>query len=72
MNVRQYHDRIKVSQIQAPSYTFLQELLLNHLITIPFENLDIRQGVEVSTIRPHRNPILHKKPFAPLQQITGE
>jgi len=47
MNVRQYLDRIKVSQIREPSYSFLQELLLSHLITIPFENLDIRQGVEI-------------------------
>lgn len=47
MNIRQYLDRIKISQIQKPSYTFLQELLLNHLINIPFENLDIRQGVEI-------------------------
>ena len=48
MNVREYLHRIKIDHIQEPSVSFLAKLQWQHLITVPFENLDIIEGKEIS------------------------
>jgi N-hydroxyarylamine O-acetyltransferase len=41
-------DRIKIDQLKEPSLAFLEKLQWQHLITVPFENLDIIQGKTIS------------------------
>ena len=48
MNIRKYLHRIKIDQIEKPSFVFLAKLQWQHLITVPFENLDIIEGKEIS------------------------
>lgn len=47
MDVKKYLERINIKTIQRASYSFLSQLQLNHLIAVPFENLDIRQGLKI-------------------------
>ncbi len=47
MNVSQYLHRIKIDQIEEPSPAFLEKLQHHHLVTVPFENLDIHQGNKI-------------------------
>lgn len=47
MNAKQYLDRIKIAHIEEPSYSFLAKLQCQHLLTVPFENIDILQGKEI-------------------------
>lgn len=42
MNTNSYLQRIKISQIEKPSYSFLSKLKQQHIFTVPFENLDIQ------------------------------
>ena len=44
MNRIQYLRRIQVNKAENLSYFFLGKLQEQHLLTVPFENLDIRQG----------------------------
>ncbi len=41
MNLEQYLNRIGIKKIYSPSYEFLAELQLEHLYSVPFEDLDI-------------------------------
>ena len=43
MDYIQYLQRIQVNKIENPSYSFLSKLQEQHLLTVPFENLDIHQ-----------------------------
>ena len=47
MNLNSYLQRIKISQLEKPNLSFLSELQEQHLLTVPFENLDIHQGVKI-------------------------
>ena len=47
MDVKQYLERINIKTIQQANYSFLAQLQLNHLLAVPFENLDIRQGIKI-------------------------
>ena len=47
MDVKQYLERINIRTIQPVSYAFLAQLQLNHLSTVPFENIDIRRGIKI-------------------------
>ena len=47
MNVKEYLERINIKTIQQPSYSFLAQLQLKHMMAVPFENLDIRQGLKI-------------------------
>ena len=47
MNCNQYLQRIKVKEIENPTYSFLSKLQAQHLFTVPFENLDIHQGKKI-------------------------
>ena len=47
MDVKKYLERININTIQQASYSFLAQLQFNHLIAVPFENLDIRQGLKI-------------------------
>jgi N-hydroxyarylamine O-acetyltransferase len=44
VNSSEYLERIHISEIERPSYSFLSKLQLQHLLTVPFENLDIHEG----------------------------
>ena len=43
MNFIQYLQRLQVKKTENPSYSFLSKLQEQHLLTIPFENLDVHQ-----------------------------
>jgi len=47
MNLNSYLQRIKISQLEKPNLSFLSELQKHHLLTVPFENLDIHQGEKI-------------------------
>jgi N-hydroxyarylamine O-acetyltransferase len=47
MNYIQYLQRIKISQLEKPNLSFLSKLQEQHLLTVPFENLDIHQGKKI-------------------------
>jgi len=47
MDVHKYLERININTIRQVSYSFLAQLQFNHLIAVPFENLDIRQGLKI-------------------------
>lgn len=44
MNVGRYLERIGIPRREAPNLAFLQRLQVQHLLSVPFENLDIRAG----------------------------
>lgn len=48
MDVKQYLERINLTTEQEVGPSFLTKLHLNHLIAVPFENLDIRQGIRIA------------------------
>jgi N-hydroxyarylamine O-acetyltransferase len=47
MNLNSCLKRIKISQLEKPNLSFLSELQEHHLLTVPFENLDIHQGEKI-------------------------
>lgn len=47
MNTRDYLDRIKISRVEEASHAFLARLQRQHLLTVPFENLDITKGQKI-------------------------
>ena len=47
MNLNSYLQRIKISQFEKPNLSFLSKLQEQHLLTVPFENLDIHQGKQI-------------------------
>jgi N-hydroxyarylamine O-acetyltransferase len=47
MNSIQYLKRIQVNKTENLSYSFLSKLQEQHLLTVPFENLDIHQGKKI-------------------------
>jgi N-hydroxyarylamine O-acetyltransferase len=50
LDVKTYLSRIGVTEIRKPTLPFLAELQHQHLCHVPFENLDILQGVEIRLI----------------------
>jgi len=46
-----------MNQVETPSFNFLAKLMIQHLISIPFENLDIDRKVEIRLDEKH----LYKK-----------
>ena len=53
MNIDQYLQRININRPEAPSENFLAKLMHRHLMSIPFENLDIGRGVRISLDKAH-------------------
>ena len=47
MDAKPYLERIRIKTIRRTNYSFLAQLQLNHLMAVPFENLDIRQGIKI-------------------------
>ena len=47
MNSIQYLQRLQVNRTENLSYPFLSKLQEQHLLTVPFENLDIHQGNKI-------------------------
>jgi N-hydroxyarylamine O-acetyltransferase len=47
LKVEQYLERIGISRVERPSHGYLASLMHNHLLSVPFENLDIHQGIEI-------------------------
>ena len=47
MDNREYLKHIKIAQTEEASYLFLERLVSQHLIRVPFENLDILHGKEI-------------------------
>lgn len=47
MDTKPYLERIRIKTIRRTNYAFLAQLQLNHLMAVPFENLDIRQGIKI-------------------------
>ncbi len=47
MELKRYVDRIKIREIKNPSFEFLAELQNQHLLTIPFEDLDIPERARI-------------------------
>lgn len=48
MDVKPYLKRINLTAEQEVGPSFLTKLHLKHLIAVPFENLDIRQGIRIA------------------------
>lgn len=49
MNVERYLDRIGLGELQpSPGYETLVRLQLHHLLSVPFENLDIHWGNQIN------------------------
>lgn len=48
MNLDKYLQRIHIKRPEPPSGDFLAELMHRHLMSIPFENLDIGRNVRIS------------------------
>ena len=47
MDTKSYLQRIKISKFEKPNLSFLSKLQEHHLLTVPFENLDIHQGDKI-------------------------
>jgi N-hydroxyarylamine O-acetyltransferase len=47
MDISEYLERIHIREIEKPGYSFLSKLQLQHLLTVPFENLDIHEGTRI-------------------------
>ena len=47
MDYIQYLQRLQVNKTENLSYSFLSKLQEQHLLTVPFENLDIHQGKKI-------------------------
>ena len=47
MDYIQYLHRLQVNKTENPSYAFLSKLQEQHLLTVPFENLDIHKGIKI-------------------------
>lgn len=47
MNVEKYLQRIHINRAETPSFDFLAKLMIQHLISVPFENLDIGRRVRI-------------------------
>ena len=47
MDIKKYLERINVKTTRPASYSFLKQLQLSHLMAVPFENFDIRQGKKI-------------------------
>lgn len=47
MDITSYLQRIKISQLDKPNLSFLSKLQEQHLLTVPFENLNIHQGKKI-------------------------
>ena len=47
MDYIQYLQRLQVNKTENPSSSFLSKLQEQHLLTVPFENLDIHQGNKI-------------------------
>ena len=47
MNLNSYLQRIKISQLEKPNLSLLLKVQEQHLLTVPFENLDIHQGKKI-------------------------
>lgn len=47
MNVNEYLSRINITKTEEPSYSFLKTLQINHLYSIPFEDLDIPDRAKI-------------------------
>ena len=47
MILQQYLERIKIAKVQEANYSFLEKLQVSHLTTVPFDNIDIRQGRKI-------------------------
>ena len=47
MNLNSCLQRIQVNKTENLSYSFLSKLQEQHLLTVPFENLDIHQGKKI-------------------------
>ena len=48
MKLNSYIQRINISQLEKPNLSFLSKLQEQHLLTVPFENLDIHQGKKIA------------------------
>lgn len=57
MNYSQYLKRLQVKKTDNLCYAFLSKLQEQHLLTVPFENLDIHQGKKIVL---EDNPIYEK------------
>ena len=53
MNIDRYLQRIDVTKPAAPSLEFLTRLMQRHLMSVPFENLDIGRNVRISLDEAH-------------------
>jgi N-hydroxyarylamine O-acetyltransferase len=47
MNSFQYLQRLQINKTENLSYSYLSKLQAQHLLTVPFENLDIHQGNKI-------------------------
>ncbi len=48
MNIQGYLDHLQVETMKIPDLSYLEELHERHLLTVPFENLDIRKGIHIN------------------------
>ena len=53
MNIEKYLHRIDINRAETPSFDFFAKLMIQHLISVPFENLDIRHGIRISLDENH-------------------
>jgi len=53
MDAGKYLNRLKIFQKEEAKYSFLEKLQMAHLTTVPFENIDIRQGRKIILDKEH-------------------
>lgn len=61
MDVKSYLHRIKCSEKHSPSLNALAQLQENHLLNIPFENIDIYNKVKIHLDNSYTKIVLHKR-----------
>ena len=63
MDAGKYLNRLKIFQKEEAKYSFLEKLQVSHLTTVPFENIDIRQGRKIILDEEHlfKKIVVHRR-----------
>jgi N-hydroxyarylamine O-acetyltransferase len=70
--VQEYLDYIGITEAREPDLDFLHELHSKHLLTVPFENLDIRNGRPIDiNEQSFVDKILHRKRGGFCYELNG-
>jgi N-hydroxyarylamine O-acetyltransferase len=72
MDADNYLERLNIFQMEEANYSFLEKLQVSHLNTVPFENIDIRQGQNIILDEKHLfNKIVVRKRGGFCYELNG-